>query len=179
MKLTIVIEVILVCIILTIVSIFTIDSVTVRKAELTSILATDVQDIVEAFCAGKGSAVDLQTDIENAITENSNTASSLVSTTLYYADANLGVVDILIEVEYNQPNGRPRLLSYRRTYIKEMPADPTLEDPYSFIRTINKESYKTGAGLFVPAIDGGLNDDSIWRTNEYAAVLDAVFAAEH
>ena len=179
MKIAVVLYTILACIILTVVSIFTIDTVTVRKAELTSILMTDVQDIVEEFCAGRISAAELQSDIENAIAEESNTASSLVSTTLYYADANYGVVDILIEVEYSQPNGRPRLLSYRRTYIKEMPADPALAGSYSFIRTINKESYKTDAGLFVPAIDGGLNDDSIWRTDEYAAVLDAVFAAEH
>ena len=179
MKLTIVIEVILACIILTVVSIFTLDSVTVRKSELTSILATDVQNIVEDFCEGKCTTADLQSDMESAIANGSNTKSSLVSVTVYYADASLGLVDVLVEMEYNQPNGRPRLLSYRRTYIKEAPADPALTGSYSFIRAINKENYKTGAGTFVAAIDGGLNDDSVWRTDEYATVLDTVFAAEH
>ena len=177
MKLTITIEVILLCIFLAIFSIFTIDTVTVRKAELTSILSTDVQDIVEGFFEKEYNTESLQLNIENAIITCSNTTSSSVDVSILYADANYGVVDLLINVKYDQPNGRPRLLTYQRTYIKEAPSNSAMTEPYSFIRTIDKNHYKTATNAFVSAVDGGLNEDSIWRTAEYEAVLDAVFAA--
>lgn len=175
MKLAIVVEIIVLCIIITVFSIFTIDSVHIRKAELLSILSTDGQLLIEDFFEGEFLADELQQVLETTIEKSSHSESYDIEVTVRHANAEQGIADILVEVTYIQPTGRPRLISFSRVYIREKQGNPDAEHQYSFIRTINAERYKTPAGLFVAEANGGLKEDSIWRTELYETVLDSVF----
>lgn len=177
MKLTITIEVILLCIILSIFCIFTVDAVSVRKAELLSILSVDVENIVEDFFEEEIDLGDLPRALQTAVETSLNSESSNINVVIRYANAEQGIADVLIEVTYIQPTGRPRLLSYERVYIVERPNESS-EAQYSFIRTIDAEYYKDADTiLFVAENDGGLKEDSIWRTKDYEQVLDFVLLA--
>ena len=174
MKLTIVVETIIMCAILTVFCIFTVDSVSVRKAEYTSILATEGQRIVENYFEEKLPNRELHQAFQTSF-EKLSSSESDIKITVNYANAELGIVAVLIEITYKQPTGRPRMLSYNRVYIREKPDDANAEDQYSFVRTIDAKHYKTEVGMFVAESNGGLKEDSIWRTALYEAALDSVF----
>ncbi len=178
MKALVVISTVILSVFLTLTTIFTIDSVTVRKAELASIAAVNYSAVVEDFFEGNISSENLRQVITNEFREASHSKFSKIDVTVKRADAEKGVLNFLIEITYAQPNGRPRLISIERVYIKEKnEALPSVEE-YSFIRTINANCYKTAGGLFVEETDGGLRENSIWRTPDYEMILDSVFSIE-
>ena len=176
MKALIVIMTIVLSVFLTITAVFTVDSATVRKAEITSILATDSLAIVEDYFEGNIYASDLRETFIKSFEDSGHSKSTSIDVTVFNADAGRGIVNILVEMTYDQPNGRPRLISYNRVYIREAQSDPDAENQYSFIRTISSEFYKTEDGQFVAEANGGLKSDSIWKTSEYEAILDTAFS---
>ena len=175
MKSVIVIQVIIMCLLLTIFSIFTIDGANVKKAELQQIVACDVTDIVDAYFNGEVSGEQLEGKIKSAILDSAHSTMQKLSVFVDYADSSKGVLSLAIEETYRQPNGSYRTISAQKVYIREKPGSPDAS-AYFFTRNINEEYYKNNAGSFVPESDGGLKADSIWRTPEYSLVLDVIFA---
>lgn len=174
MKTAIVIEIIVLCLLLTLFTVFTIDGAVARKAEYQQVINTDVTEIIEEYFDGKIETDSLAGVIKSAITESAHSNSVSTSVVVSYADSSFDVASVLIEITYQQPNGTFRTLSNEKVYIRERQLGLDSDVPYSFIRNINQNYYKTPTGVFIEPSLGGLKSDSIWRTTEYAAVLDAV-----
>ena len=174
MKTAVVIEITILCLLLSLFTIFTVDSVVARKAELQQIVNTDVTDIVEEYFDGKIETDILAGTIKNAVLESAHSNSISTKVVVPYADSSFDVVSVLIEITYQQPNGSFRTLSSEKVYIRERQLSVDPVPSYSFIRNISQEYYKTATGDFVEASFGGLKNNSIWRSSEYAAVLDSV-----
>ena len=125
-------------------------------------------------CEKETDYIELHQAFQTSFEELSSSESD-IKVTVNHANAEQGIVAVLIEITYKQPTGRPRMLSYNRVYIREKPDDANAEDQYSFVRTIDAKHYKTEAGMFIAESNGGLKEDSIWRTALYEAALDSVF----
>lgn len=174
MKLAMVVEIIVLCVVLTVFSIFTIDSVTVRKAELLETLSVGVSDTVEGYFNGGIETSELQGALVSTVSSSTSGKYLDISVTVFHASSEQGIVDFMLEATYEQPNGRPRTFSYKRVYIREKPSDPEAKVQYSFVRTIDAAHYKTAPDAFCPEEHGGLKADSIWKTDVYQSVLDSV-----
>lgn len=178
MKLAVVVQIVVLCVVLTVFSIFTIDSVSVRKAELLEILSVDVKNIAEDYFEGSIETADLEGLIQSSITSSAHSKADEINVSVYHASAEQGLVDVLVEVTYTQPNGRPRMLSYKRVYILEKQQDPEAKIQYSFVRNIDASHYKSPTNDFIPESNGGLKEDSIWKTDLYSSLLDSALIAE-
>ena len=178
MKAVVVIQIVVVCLVLTLTSIFTVNSGMVRKAELSSIVAVDVENIVKDYFDGKIETANLEGVLIENISEAGHSKIVDLKVTIFCADAEKDIVDVLIEETYVQPNGRPKLVSTRRVYIREVPADSNAVEQYSFVRCISAERFKKEDGTFVEESQGGVKSDSIWRTDDYSAVLENTLMAE-
>ena len=178
MKLSVVVEIVVMCCIITILCVFTVGNVMVRRAELQGAMATEVSSLVEDYFDGDFATAELDDKIKMAVVASSNSVSNETKVTVFYADAEMDVVDVLVEVTYTQPNGSSRTLSDRRVYIKDVPAaslgNPAATPSYSFIRNIDAKHFKTSTGAFVSEDDGGVKEDSVWRTDEYASILTSI-----
>ena len=87
MRLAITIQIVLLCIIFTIISIFTVDAVTVRKAELTSVMAIDVTNTVKSFFEGDIAGEALEDELTSAV-ENAVASEYMdISVTVFYDTA--------------------------------------------------------------------------------------------
>lgn len=190
MKALIVITTVILTVVLTVTAIFTIDSITVRKAEMASIVSVDYTKIAEQFFEGSIPHAVLRQKLVEQFESSAHSKATSVEVTVKKADSVRGVLHILLETTYMQPNGRPRLISTERVYIRETQnieteaegeesgGEETNEEEnaeYSFIRTIRLEFYKNQYGMFVPEEDGGLKENSIWRTPDYSIILDEIF----
>lgn len=173
MKSVVTIQIIIITLLLAIFSIFTIDSVSVKKAELQQVVLCDVTDIVDAYFDGDILTENLEAQIKNAIIASAHSNINSLSVSIHYADNNKDVVAFTIEETYKQPNGSYRTISTKRVYIKEVSNDAAMS-PYNFTRNISKEYYKNASDAFVEETNGGLKSDSVWRTAEYASVLDLI-----
>lgn len=164
MKILLVIEAIVICVILTLFSVFTIDGVVVRKAELQQIVSTDVSSVVEGYFESGYGADTLAETIRSTIIASAHSNLSAVNVAVPYADSEKDIVSVYIEIVFKNPNGSARSLTEHKVYIRERQEDPNSEKPYSFVRNISAD------------YSDRLNTDSIWRTEEYAEVLNAVLA---
>ena len=117
MKLTIVIEVVVLCMLLTMFSVFTIDSGMVRKAELLSIMSTDVDAVCQDYFSGKlNDKVSLQHELEAALISSIKSEVSDIDVSIYKADIEQGIIEIVVELTYRQPTGKSKTITMERIY---------------------------------------------------------------
>ena len=117
MKLTIMVEIIVLCLMLTLFTVFTLDSASYRKAELLSILSTDVNNVCDKYFEGEISSIGfLQKELEDAISYSISGNTEDIDVSIYEADRKQGVIEIVVEVTYKQPTGQSKTITMERIY---------------------------------------------------------------
>ena len=175
MKSVVVIQIIAVCMIFTIFSILTLDGLNVRRAEIQQVVLCEMAEVVDKYFRGEIPELQLEETIKNSTINAIHSKADTIEVYVYYANAMYGIIHVRVEEVYTQPNGSQRMLSCEKVFIREAPRNGAV-DSYSFTRSISREYYKNADGTFVSQVNGGLRDDSIWKTPEYSAILDSAFA---
>ena len=117
MKLTILVEVLVLCLMLTLFTVFTLDSASYRKAELLSIMSTDVNTVCNDYFAGEiTSVVELQKELESSIISSIAGETQDVDVAIYKADKEQGIIEIVVELTYRQPTGKSKTITMERIY---------------------------------------------------------------